>query len=63
MEGKEVMKGGGESSIQTNEKVVFFFVKQKTAYELLRCLVGSEMCIRDRSSSWPQDYLWNSNIG
>ena len=23
------------------------FVKQKTAYELLRSLVGSEMCIRD----------------
>src|SRR5674536_168885 len=28
--------------------VVFFF-KQKTAYEMLRSLVGSEMCIRDRS--------------
>ena len=27
--------------------VVFFF-KQKTAYEMLRSLVGSEMCIRDR---------------
>ena len=26
----------------------FFFVKQKTAYEMLRSLVGSEMCIRDR---------------
>ena len=26
--------------------VVFF--KQKTAYEMLRSLVGSEMCIRDR---------------
>ena len=26
--------------------VVFFF-KQKTAYEVLRSLVGSEMCIRD----------------
>ena len=25
-----------------------FFVKQKTAYEMLRSLVGSEMCIRDR---------------
>ena len=25
----------------------FFFFKQKTAYELLRSLVGSEMCIRD----------------
>ena len=24
-----------------------FFFKQKTAYEILRCLVGSEMCIRD----------------
>ena len=27
---------------------VFFFFKQKTAYEMLRSLVGSEMCIRDR---------------
>ncbi len=24
-----------------------FFVKQKTEYEMLRSLVGSEMCIRD----------------
>ena len=29
--------------------VVFFF-KQKTAYEMLRSLVGSEMCIRDRNA-------------
>ena len=28
---------------------VLFFFKQKTAYEMLRSLVGSEMCIRDRS--------------
>src|SRR5678816_963153 len=27
--------------------LVVFFFKQKTAYELLRSLVGSEMCIRD----------------
>ena len=26
---------------------LFFFFKQKTAYEMLRSLVGSEMCIRD----------------
>ena len=25
----------------------FIFFKQKTAYEMLRSLVGSEMCIRD----------------
>ena len=31
--------------------VVVFFFKQKTAYEMLRSLVGSEMCIRDRSSN------------
>eukprot|EP00658_Telonema_sp_P-2_P073722 TRINITY_DN62836_c0_g1_i1.p1 TRINITY_DN62836_c0_g1~~TRINITY_DN62836_c0_g1_i1.p1 ORF type:complete len:157 (+),score=44.30 TRINITY_DN62836_c0_g1_i1:44-514(+) len=30
--------------------IVFFFFKQKTAYEMLRSLVGSEMCIRDRGS-------------
>ena len=28
--------------------MLFFFFKQKTAYEVLRSLVGSEMCIRDR---------------
>ena len=28
--------------------VYIFFFKQKTAYEMLRSLVGSEMCIRDR---------------
>eukprot|EP00831_Metopus_contortus_P004366 TRINITY_DN11613_c0_g1_i2.p2 TRINITY_DN11613_c0_g1~~TRINITY_DN11613_c0_g1_i2.p2 ORF type:complete len:156 (+),score=57.29 TRINITY_DN11613_c0_g1_i2:84-551(+) len=28
--------------------VFFFFFKQKTAYEMQRGLVGSEMCIRDR---------------
>ena len=27
----------------------FFLFKQKTAYEMLRSLVGSEMCIRDSS--------------
>eukprot|EP00658_Telonema_sp_P-2_P005310 TRINITY_DN11991_c0_g1_i4.p2 TRINITY_DN11991_c0_g1~~TRINITY_DN11991_c0_g1_i4.p2 ORF type:complete len:137 (+),score=48.85 TRINITY_DN11991_c0_g1_i4:76-486(+) len=31
----------------------FFFFKQKTAYEMLRSLVGSEMCIRDRARSLP----------
>ncbi len=28
---------------------VFFFFKQKTAYEILSGLVGSEMCIRGRA--------------
>ena len=27
----------------------FFFFKQKTAYEIRLSLVGSEMCIRDRT--------------
>ena len=31
--------------------LVFFF-KQKTAYEVLRSLVGSEMCIRDSFKHW-----------
>eukprot|EP00825_Cyclidium_porcatum_P046816 TRINITY_DN7464_c0_g1_i1.p3 TRINITY_DN7464_c0_g1~~TRINITY_DN7464_c0_g1_i1.p3 ORF type:complete len:101 (+),score=39.37 TRINITY_DN7464_c0_g1_i1:87-389(+) len=29
----------------------FFFFKQKTAYEIMPSLVGSEMCIRDRVST------------
>eukprot|EP00658_Telonema_sp_P-2_P026716 TRINITY_DN20813_c0_g1_i2.p1 TRINITY_DN20813_c0_g1~~TRINITY_DN20813_c0_g1_i2.p1 ORF type:complete len:156 (-),score=49.67 TRINITY_DN20813_c0_g1_i2:189-656(-) len=35
--------------------VSFFFFKQKTAYEMLRSLVGSEMCIRDRGNSHHDD--------
>ncbi len=30
--------------------IFFFFFKQKTAYEISACLVGSEMCIRDRTT-------------
>eukprot|EP00658_Telonema_sp_P-2_P014545 TRINITY_DN15530_c0_g1_i2.p1 TRINITY_DN15530_c0_g1~~TRINITY_DN15530_c0_g1_i2.p1 ORF type:complete len:313 (-),score=64.07 TRINITY_DN15530_c0_g1_i2:436-1374(-) len=33
----------------------FFFFKQKTAYEMLRSLVGSEMCIRDRSRAMSEE--------
>ena len=29
--------------------MLFFFFKQKTAYEIRLSLVGSEMCIRDRA--------------
>ena len=36
--------------------MLFFFFKHKTAYYLLRSLVGSEMCIRDstlhRAAGW-----------
>ena len=31
--------------------VLFFFFKQKTAYEIQYGLVGSEMCIRDRDGT------------
>ena len=37
-------QGGGRIG---DDNGIFFF-KQKTAYEMLRSLVGSEMCIRDR---------------
>eukprot|EP00658_Telonema_sp_P-2_P063560 TRINITY_DN52315_c0_g1_i1.p1 TRINITY_DN52315_c0_g1~~TRINITY_DN52315_c0_g1_i1.p1 ORF type:complete len:237 (-),score=23.12 TRINITY_DN52315_c0_g1_i1:164-874(-) len=33
--------------------IYFFFFKQKTAYEMLRSLVGSEMCIRDSKYVMP----------
>ena len=39
--------------------VLFFFFKQKTAYEMLRSLVGSEMCIRDRADCVKSVVLWN----
>src|SRR5678816_652427 len=40
---------GGRRIIKKKKKkkIFFFFFKQKTAYEMLRSLVGSEMCIRD----------------
>src|SRR5678816_1789968 len=42
----------------------FFFFKQKTAYEMLRSLVGSEMCIRDRYGMFACTYsiLYNAPI-
>ena len=33
-------------------KILIFFFKQKTAYEIPLRLVGSEMCIRDRCNAW-----------
>eukprot|EP00658_Telonema_sp_P-2_P061331 TRINITY_DN50039_c0_g1_i1.p1 TRINITY_DN50039_c0_g1~~TRINITY_DN50039_c0_g1_i1.p1 ORF type:complete len:131 (-),score=22.50 TRINITY_DN50039_c0_g1_i1:50-442(-) len=38
----------------------FFFFKQKTAYEMLRSLVGSEMCIRDSCYLGASCRLWCS---
>ena len=35
----------------------FFFFKQKTAYEIMPSLVGSEMCIRDSLYPFP-DRVW-----
>ena len=47
---------GVVSSISNNKLQTEFFFKQKTAYEIASCLVGSEMCIRDRKklSSMPR---------
>ena len=36
---------------ETSVGTVLVLFKQKTAYEVLRSLVGSEMCIRDRMTS------------
>ena len=35
----------------------FFFFKQKTAYEIMPSLVGSEMCIRDSLFPWSTRFL------
>eukprot|EP00658_Telonema_sp_P-2_P036612 TRINITY_DN26446_c0_g1_i1.p1 TRINITY_DN26446_c0_g1~~TRINITY_DN26446_c0_g1_i1.p1 ORF type:complete len:359 (-),score=75.11 TRINITY_DN26446_c0_g1_i1:192-1268(-) len=40
---------------------LFFFFKQKTAYEMLRSLVGSEMCIRDSGYSDREHGMINSD--
>ena len=39
----------------------FFFFKQKTAYEMLRSLGGSEMCIRDRAGLDLAN-IWGSGV-
>ena len=41
----------------------FFFFKQKTAYEMLRSLVGSEMCIRDREKTLCDCIRYRNQIG
>ena len=38
---------GVSSSLAEFMSFSLFFFKQKTAYEIASCLVGSEMCIRD----------------
>ena len=38
----------GDSDNPLSDTTKLFFFKQKTAYEISACLVGSEMCIRDR---------------
>ena len=43
-----VPKYNDDLDMRFNNSSIFFF-KQKTAYEIASCLVGSEMCIRDRS--------------
>ena len=51
-----VMVGDGSGCM------VFFFFKQKTAYEMLRSLVGSEMCIRDRYAGRDVLPLWVADM-
>jgi len=40
-----------------------FFFKQKTAYEISACLVGSEMCIRDRRAQAGEVALFDDAAG
>eukprot|EP00828_Plagiopyla_frontata_P024915 TRINITY_DN3182_c0_g1_i11.p1 TRINITY_DN3182_c0_g1~~TRINITY_DN3182_c0_g1_i11.p1 ORF type:complete len:240 (-),score=42.46 TRINITY_DN3182_c0_g1_i11:217-936(-) len=40
----------------------FFFFKQKTAYEISACLVGSEMCIRDSNQTHQQQTKQKENL-
>ena len=49
------MWGGGD--LGTHGVIWFFFFRQKTAYEMLRSLVGSEMCIRDSLYAVPDLYF------
>eukprot|EP00825_Cyclidium_porcatum_P009972 TRINITY_DN15097_c0_g1_i2.p2 TRINITY_DN15097_c0_g1~~TRINITY_DN15097_c0_g1_i2.p2 ORF type:complete len:129 (+),score=8.07 TRINITY_DN15097_c0_g1_i2:3-389(+) len=42
--------------LQPVDVFFFFFFKQKTAYEIMPSLVGSEMCIRDRNLPFSQPF-------
>src|SRR5659263_244019 len=42
--------------------MLFFFFKQKTAYEIMPSLVGSEMCIRDRAMGADFAYIGSAFI-
>eukprot|EP00831_Metopus_contortus_P041942 TRINITY_DN33016_c0_g1_i1.p2 TRINITY_DN33016_c0_g1~~TRINITY_DN33016_c0_g1_i1.p2 ORF type:complete len:113 (-),score=20.54 TRINITY_DN33016_c0_g1_i1:242-580(-) len=45
--------GAGVVGFGVGSKIMaFFFFKQKTAYEMQRGLVGSEMCIRDSNAEY-----------
>ncbi|GAB5857403.1 hypothetical protein JMUB7552_27270 [Staphylococcus aureus] len=39
----------GLGDVYKRQPFVGSSIKQKTAYEIAQCLVGSEMCIRDRA--------------
>ena len=45
------------------KSVVFFFFKQKTAYEIEYGLVGSEMCIRDSPRTTATERRWHRCVG
>src|SRR5678815_2339650 len=46
--GRRIIKKKKKKRTTFHGRYIIFFFKQKTAYEMLRSLVGSEMCIRDR---------------
>ena len=48
-DGASVQAGTGDREEALEDEEQEQIVKQKTAYEMLRSLVGSEMCIRDRN--------------
>ena len=49
--------------INPHRKSTCFFFKQKTAYEISACLVGSEMCIRDSKKNLLGKKSWVCNEG
>ena len=57
------LKGLAELPNLTVQIFQVFFFKQKTAYEISLGLVGSEMCIRDRSQQeFKTSFLWEIDL-
>ena len=51
--GRVGCRGRGDVDERKGHGEIIFFFKRETAYDVSACLVGSEVCIKDRALGWP----------